>query len=128
MNAAAHDHEDGKANALHVLAMSALLERLNQCRAQCPGIGGDVDAMNVRFLIREKHWNRHTVWQAFNTLTALCIGLGFVCSDILALLIEINHAAALRIAATDVCANWEKGDLAAAVRQLADALEGKEEA
>lgn len=37
--------------SITVCVMKCALEKLNECRMKCNGIGGDVDASNLRFMI-----------------------------------------------------------------------------
>lgn len=66
----------------------AALAKLNECRAKCPGIGGDVDAMNLRAMIERGEWQRSTTDQAAHTLEHLSKSL-----DVKA----IDEVAALRL-------------------------------
>jgi len=56
---------------LQVAALTLLLQRLNDVRHACPGIGGDIDASNVRFMLEYNEWHQTTVRQAADTLRRL---------------------------------------------------------
>lgn len=45
--------EAGQADSITICCMIAALVKLDDCRAKCPGIGGDIDAANLRAMIHE---------------------------------------------------------------------------
>lgn len=50
------------------------LAKLDECRAKCPGVGGDVDAMNLRFLLKQGAItgdDRRVIEKAAHTLASL---------------------------------------------------------
>lgn len=61
--------------------MRAALVKLNECRAKCPGIGGDVDAMNLRTMIGRNEWSRSTTDQAAKCLDWMGHDLGIETAD-----------------------------------------------
>lgn len=69
---------DKKVSGLQLAVLHMLLARLNTCRTVCPGIGGDIDASNIRWLIEHKEWDGGTVAQAVKTLVSLATGLNKV--------------------------------------------------
>lgn len=65
-----------KATPLDMGLLLLLLEQLNTVRRKCPGIGGDVDAANVRWMMEHREWHESTVAQAMKTLRSLGGALG----------------------------------------------------
>lgn len=59
------------ATGLQLAVLHLLLLRLNDCRKAVPGIGGDIDASNVRWMIERAEWHSGTVAQATDALTRL---------------------------------------------------------
>lgn len=66
------------ATGLQLAVLHLLATRLDECRNACPGIGGDVDAMNLRFLIQTKDWAESAVRQAADTLERLAKSINSV--------------------------------------------------
>lgn len=60
-----------RASARATLAMSAALVKLDDCRRKCPGIGGDVDAMNLRHLLERGEVQHMVMTQAASRLESL---------------------------------------------------------
>ncbi len=61
---------EGKPSGLQLAALHLLHLRLQECREAAPGAGGDVDTMNVRFMIKKKEWSQSAVNQAVGTLVS----------------------------------------------------------
>lgn len=61
--------------------LRAALAKLNECRIKCPGVGGDVDAMNLRAMIRRNEWQRSTTDQAAMRLESLAKSLDVEAAD-----------------------------------------------
>lgn len=60
-----------KTTTIHAAVYRAALLKLDECRDAIPGIGGDIDAANLRALIRRGETCRSTSDQAANTLEYL---------------------------------------------------------
>lgn len=61
---------------IHAAICRAALARLNECRAKCPGIGGDIDASNLQWMIGKGEFHDSTMAQAAKTLEHLSTVLG----------------------------------------------------
>lgn len=66
---------DTPATALSVCVYVAALKKLDACRNACPGIGGDVDAANLRWLLEHDQRSATSEQQAARTLESLSSGL-----------------------------------------------------
>lgn len=64
-----------RASGLQLAVLRLLEKRLNDCRVACPGIGGDMDASNMRWLADHGDWAESSVEQACKTLASLGAGL-----------------------------------------------------
>lgn len=53
------------------IVMRAALSKLDDCRAKCPGVGGDVDAMNLRAMLERHEFHPSTLAQAADRLRSL---------------------------------------------------------
>lgn len=63
------------------VVMRALLNKTDDCRAKCPGIGGDVDAMNLRAMLERGEFDAGAVRQAQRGLLALASSLDIEAGD-----------------------------------------------
>lgn len=71
-------------DAIRRTIIKAALARLDECRAKCPGVGGDVDAMNLRHLgdrIAFDDEHARPLMQAARTLENLSQSLEIDASD-----------------------------------------------
>jgi hypothetical protein len=59
----------------------AALTKINECRSKCPGVGGDIAASNLRYLIENRLIKKTTAIQAADTLESLSRGLEIDASD-----------------------------------------------
>lgn len=63
------------------VVMRALLNKTDECREKCPGIGGDVDAMNLRAMLDRGEFDVSAVRQAHRGLLALAGSLDIEAGD-----------------------------------------------
>lgn len=112
-----------KTTALQLAVLDLLLKRLNDCRTACPGIGGDIDALNVRWMREAQEWHPSTVAQAVKSLAALADGINTVkagrvdCSDALNAVQACNAHAGLVEALRLVVEQDDRSGLAQMIRE-----------
>lgn len=70
-----------KASGLQIAALKLLVERLDDCRTKCPGIGGDIDASNVRYMVQTREWIPSGVSQALACIKRLSESLDVPAAD-----------------------------------------------
>lgn len=64
-----------KETAIAYCVMKAALEKLDECRSACPGVGGDIDASNLRNMMK-LGLDKSAGMQAMRTLRSLSNSLG----------------------------------------------------
>lgn len=64
-----------------IVIFKAALLKLDECREKCPRVGGDIDASNLRWMIKNREVSESAALQAAGILESLARGLNVEASD-----------------------------------------------